>query len=331
MKKKAFLGVIVYAALILVCVLFVYIIPSIRGMMVSTYLAEPGEISLTDSVSAFIIRDESVYVAKKSTDIVRLADNGKLVKAGTQVVEMSGEGVPSSADVYSHILASLGKKIKRTESGKTKIAGYVSYSVDGAEGRLKTENIKNINRSKLDNLTSVERKETAKGSCAADDPVFKIVRNGKYFIVFYLGKKDAKRYIEGDTVSLVVNEKEINAKVYSVTKEGTEYRIVLRCGILFDGYLTERKIDADITTSGAKGLKLKTESIIEKDGVKGVLVRNKVGTYVFKPVCVKADDGENCIVYQDIFMDDESNFVETISIYDEIIDKPSDQEIEDAE
>lgn len=331
MKKKAFLGLIVYAALILVCVLVVYIIPSIRGMMVSTYLAEPGEINLTNSVEAYIVRDETVYVAKKSSDVVRLADNGKLVKAGTQVVELSGEGVPSSADVYSHILASLGKKIKRTESGKTKIAGYVSYNVDGAEGRLKTENIKDVNHSKLENLTGVELKETAKGSCAANDPVFKIVKNGKYYIVFYLSKKDAKRYIEGDTVSLVVNEKIINAEVFSVSKEGTEYRIVLKCGILFDGYLADRKINADVTTSSAKGLKLKTESIIEKDGIQGVLVRNKVGAYVFKPVRVKADDGEYCIVYQDIFMDDKSNFVETVSIYDEIIDKPSDKEIEEAE
>lgn len=331
MKKKALIGLIIYAALILVCVVAVYVIPSVRGMLVSTYLAEPGEINLTDEVDAFIVRDETVYVAKTAKDVVRLADDGKLVKAGTQVVEFNGEGVPSSADVYSHILASLGKKIKRTESGKTKIAGYVSYSVDGVEGRLKTENIKDINHSMLDDLIGFELKGTVKGACAADDPVFKIVRNGKYYIVFYLGKKDAKRYIEGDTVSLLVNEKELNAKVFSVNKEGTEYRIVLKCGILFDGYLTDRKIHANITTSGAKGLKLKTASIIKKDGIQGVLVRNKVGTNVFKPICVKADDGENCIVYQDIFMDEQSNYVETISIYDEIIEEPSKTEIEEAE
>lgn len=331
MKKKALFGIIAYATLVLICVLAVYVVPSVRGMLVSTYLAEPGEINLTDSVDAFVVRDESVYLAKNSANVVRLADEGKLVKAGTQVVELEGEGVPSSADVYTHILSSLGKKVKRTDSGKTKIAGYVSYSVDGAEGRLKTEKISEIDHSKLDSVIGFDLKSTTKGASAADDPVFKIVRNGKYYIVFYLGKKDAKRYIEGDTVNLVVNDKEINAKVSSVNKEGTEYRIVLKCGILFDGYLTERMIHADITTSGAKGLKLKSSSIIKKDGVKGVLVRNKVGTNVFKPVCVKADDGENCIVYQDIFMDDKSNFVETISIYDEVIEKPSDKEIEEAE
>ena len=94
MKKKALFGIIAYATLVLICVLAVYVVPSVRGMLVSTYLAEPGEINLTDSVDAFVVRDESVYLAKNSANVVRLADEGKLVKAGTQVVELEGEGVP---------------------------------------------------------------------------------------------------------------------------------------------------------------------------------------------------------------------------------------------
>ena len=94
MKRKWIVGIIAYFGLILLCVLVIYVIPSVRGMLVSTYLAEQGEISLTDEVEAYVIRDERVYVAGKSARVKQIAEAGKLYKAGTKVVEMTGEGVP---------------------------------------------------------------------------------------------------------------------------------------------------------------------------------------------------------------------------------------------
>ena len=39
------------------------------------------------------------------------------------------------------------------------------------------------------------------------------------------------------------------------------------------------------------------------------------------------DDGTKCVVYSDIYVDDEGNYVETIGTYDEVIAEPSAEDI----
>lgn len=331
MKRKWLVGIIAYVGLIAICMLVVYVIPSVRGMLVSTYLAEQGEISLTDEVEAYVVRDERVYVAGKPASVEHIADSSKLYKAGSKVVEMTGEGVPSSGQVYTQILTSLNGKVEATEEGYTKDAGYIVYKVDGYERQLRPKKIKKLEHEILEDASSAVLKKTANGDCAKNDPIFKVVKNGKYYLICFVDNEDAERYYEGQTVSVSVDDQEISARVSLVKKAETETKIVLKCGMMYDSYLTDRKVNIVITTSEAKGLKLEDKSIFEKDGKRGVLVKNKIGEYVFKPVCVKADDGEYCVVYQDVYMDENSNFVETLSIYDEVIAKPSEKDIENAE
>lgn len=329
-NRKIIGGAIAYGALILICVLIVYVIPSVQGMLVSTYLAEQGEINLTNEVEAYVVRDERVYVAKKSANIKRVADTGKLYKAGSNIVEMSGDGVPSSGNSYTTVLNRLGKKVRKTEKGNTKFAGYIEYKVDGAEGELRPSKIDKLKHGDFDAATSLSLKSTAKGQCAMGDPIFKVVKNGKYYLIIYVSPEDGERYYEGNSVKVTVNKTDITAKISDVKKGKKETKIVLKCGMMYDGCLTDRKVNIVVTTMGARGLRLEDKSIVTKDKKKGVLVKNKLGNYVFKPICVKADDGEYCVVYQDIYMDENSNFVETISIYDEIVASPSKKDVKEA-
>lgn len=321
----------IYLGLILLCVLIVYIVPSVRGMLVRTYIAEQGEIRLTDEVTAYVVRDEEVYTAKKAGKVNRLAEEGKLVKAGTGVVEISGAGLESSKTTYMETLEHLGKKIKPTEAGVSKIAGYVCYSIDGAESRLRKSNIMKLRKETIEELGAYSSVKTANGKCAAGDPVFKVVRNGKIYVVFYLDAKSADKYYEGQSVMIRLGGRDYDAKVKAISKTKSRCKILLSCGYTYDGFLTDRKIETTVTTASAKGLMLEDRSIIEKDGKKGVLVKNKVGKYIFKEICVKADDGEKCVVYQDVFMDEGSNFVETLSIYDEIVTSPSEDAVKAAQ
>ena len=48
---------------------------------------------------------------------------------------------------------------------------------------------------------------------------------------------------------------------------------------------------------------------------------------LFTPIRVKADNGKKCVVFEDIYVDADGNFVETISTYDEIIAVPSEEDI----
>jgi hypothetical protein len=67
--------------------------------------------------------------------------------------------------------------------------------------------------------------------------------------------------------------------------------------------------------------------VITSDGQKGVFIKNKLGEHVFRPIAVKADDGRKCVVYSDIYVDAEGNFVETLKTYDEIVAQPTDEDL----
>ncbi len=414
-NKKWIVAFLVYIGLVALCCVALYVVPSVIGMFERTYIAEHGKIDVADEVSAFIVRDERVYVAAQKSSINRLADSNRLVKAGTKVVELTpteevldlgigeedaeaeakeddkkaaeskdktaGSKDKTQADdakktdekkaesgddkksekkddkkddkkseksdtekteeapeqdarlgiqgsKYSGIMNDLGDTYSVTEDGTTRTAGYVSYYVDGAEARLSTKAIESLNRDDLKELTGRKAVKTPSKNCGQDYPIFKIVRNRKWYLVYYLKKEDAAKYTAGETVYIEVNGDNVPVTVRDVRDEGKSTRITLTCKTFFDGFLEVRNLDTKVTVESAEGLVLEDGSIVEApDGKRGVFVVNKLGEHVFTPVKSKADDGTKCVVYSDIYVDDAGNYVETIGTYDEIIAEPSDDDI----
>jgi len=331
MKKKVLIGIASYLGLILLCAVIVYVVPSIRGMLVKTYIAEQGEIKLSDEAEAYIVRKESVYVSTKSAKISRLADENTLVKAFTTAAEISASDIDETSGRYDGVLKRLGENVVKTENGQAKATGYICYKIDGEEAAVTPANMEDLSEKTLKSAGDANLVSTAKSKCAEGEPLFKLVNNSRWYMVFFVDKKDAAKYIQGNTVRVGIGDTEFKTKIYSVTLKNGRAKVILKCGTSYDGFLTDRKIDINVTTASASGLLLKKDSIVKKGGKQGVLVKNKLGNYIFKEVCIKASDGENCVVYQDLFMDEESNFVETISIYDEIVASPSKEDIKNAE
>ena len=385
-NKKWIVAVLVYIGLVALCCIALYVVPSVVGMFERTYIAEQGKIDVADEVSAFIVRDERVYVAAQKSTINRLADSDRLVKAGTKVVELTptaetidleaeeSEDAEESKDKtsaddsgktkekkddkkadekkaegdketeeeaeeqdaklgilgsrYSGIMEELGDNYSVTEDGTTRTAGFVSYYVDGAEAKLSTKAIESLNYSDLKELTGRKAVKVASKNCGKDYPVFKIVRNRKWYLIYYLSKEDAAKYTAGDTVYIKVNDENVPVTVRDVVEEGKNVRITLTCKTFFDGFLEERNLDTKVTVESAEGLVIEDGSIVEApDGRRGVFVINKLGEHVFTPVRTKADDGTKCVVYSDIYVDENGNYVETIGTYDEIIAEPSEEDI----
>lgn len=406
-NKKWIVAFLVYIGLVALCCIALYVVPSVIGMFERTYIAEHGKIDVADEVSAFIVRDERVYVASQKSNIDRLADSNTLVKAGTRVLKLTpteevldlglddadeedaaaedekaaeskdkttesknktaetkdktsaedagktdakkddskdksektdGEKAEEAAEQdvklgiqgskYSGIMKELGDTYSVTEDGTTRTAGYVSYYVDGAEARLSTKAIESLNRSDLKELTGRKAVKTPSRNCGNNYPVFKIIRNKKWYLVYYLKKEDAAKYAAGDTVYIEVDDENVPVTVRDVRDEGKETRITLTCKTFFDGFIETRTLDTKVTVESAEGLVLEDGSIVEApDGRRGVFVINKLGEHVFTPVKAKADDGTKCVVYSDIYVDDDGNYVETIGTYDEVIAVPSDDDI----
>ena len=381
-SRKWIVAFLVYIGLIAICCIAVYAVPSVKGILERTYIAEYGKVDVKDEVSAFIVRDETVYVAKHAGEIKRLAEPNKLVKSGARVVELTpeegaeaeaaaeaeamteaeaaeaakaaeeaqaaedgaaetaeGEAVPeetvesieegTNPGRYTRIMSELADTAVLTEDGITREAGYVSYYVDGAEAKLTTDTFGSLSKKDLKSLSGKRALQTPEHHCGKGYPIFKIVKNSKWYLVYYLSNKEAEKYYEGDTVDIDVNGEPVTVTVHSIEQGTKTSKITLTCKTFFDGFLEERRLDTKVTVSSAQGLVLEDASIVEApDGKRGVFVKNKLGEHVFTPVSVKADDGVKCVVYSDIYVDADGNFVETIGTYDEIVASPSEADIE---
>jgi len=350
--KKWLIAIVVYIGLIAVCCIAIYAVPFLGDKLERTYIAEYGRIDVTDEVSAFIVRDEKVYAASQPSRIKRAAEEGKLIIGNTKVVELTPDDAAIKAEKeaaynekkkgkssktpdagrYTDIMTELGDSVTSTEDGTSKNAGYVSYHVDGAEAKLNTNDIDDLTYEDLKDLTGRSAIATPKSKCGTGYPVFKVVRNGRWYLVYYLDNKKAGKYSPGNTVTIDMDGQKVDVTVSQVETGKKQTKIVLSCKSFFDGFLEIRNLDTKVTVESAEGLMLENQSIVDApDGKRGVFVKNKLGDHVFKPVRVKADDGRKCVAYSDIYMDDEGNYVETIGTYDEIIANPSDDDIKSLE
>ncbi len=412
MSRKWIVAILVYIGLIALCCIVVYAVPSVRGMLEKTYIAQNGTIDVKDEVSGFIVRDETVYAAGQKSKINRLAETDKLVKAGTGIVELTptdaepeeiedetadneaadnkedkskdksgekteekkegksedkskdkseekkeGKSEDKAADKkeegkekektdgeetaeepedtaentgrYKSIMEELGDSVKVTEDGTTRDAGYISYYVDGAEAKLSTGALDGLTEKDLKSLTGRRAVKTPDKHCGKGYPVFKVVGNSKWYLVFFVDNEDAGKYVEGETVTIDINEEPVTVTV-SKTESGTRTtKVALSCKAFFDGFFEMRELSTTVTFVSATGLVVEDSSIVEApDGKRGVFVKNKLGEHVFKPIRAKADNGTKCVVYSDLYVDADGNFVETIRTYDEIISDPSEDDIE---
>lgn len=376
LSRKWIVAILVYIGLIALCCIVVYAVPSVRGMLEKTYIAQNGTIDVRDEVSGFIVRDETVYAAAEKSKINRLAETDKLVKANTRVVELtpteeepeeaksdeakdtksedakakdkkdtksedtkakskedtkSGDTEEETAENtgrYKSIMEELGDSVKVTENGATKDPGYVSYYVDGAENKLNTDNLDGLTEKDLKDLTGRKAVKVPEKRCGKGYPIFKIVRNSKWYLVFFEDNESAARYVEGETVTIDINGEPVTVTVSRVESGTKTSKIALSCKSFFDGFFEMRELDTTVTFVSAEGLVLEDSSIVEApDGRRGVFVKNKLGEHVFKPIRAKADDGTKCVVFADIYVDTEGNFVETVKTYDEIIAEPTEEDL----
>ena len=235
MKKKWIWWGIYIIAVILLAVI-IYVVPSLMGLLDTTYTIESGTVQVKDSVDdAWIIRDDTVYSAKED--------------------------------------ASMDALVK-----------------DGA----------------------------------------RITKNGTWWLVFFADADQAKKYTVGGKVQTTLEDKTLETTVRSVQKDGDRRRIVLSCKEYHPSYRTERKVSLENVTESDTGLLVETRSIVKIKDREGVLVLDKVGRKHFTPIQIKASNGETAAVYEDLYMNSNGEFVETVNNYDEVVKSPSTKDIKEA-
>lgn len=320
--------IIIYVFLLIFLYLIIYVLPNLIGSLKSSYAVQYGEIEVSQNANGLIVREENIYTATSSGKSNYLIGDDDLVRVGTKIVDIEGGNKEVDED-----LLKLSKKVKAvaipTGDYTAQYDGLVAYFCDGYESKFRPENIDKVSENTIKSLDDIPAVKLKRRDIAAKEPVFKIVNRSQWKLVCFFKTNPNIEYTEGKGVRAgivgVGGKSSVLMTVDSVTKNKKtgKTKLVLVSDRYYNGMTSDRKVKVNLIDSVNKGLIIKNSSITSnKKGQKGVMVKNKVGDFVFKPISVIVTDGENSVVANKVFFDKKGNPVDTIVTYDIILTRP---------
>lgn len=114
MKKRKKLLVLFCATLVILFII-IYVFPNVTGALKKTETIEYGSLQVTDQVTAYLVRSETVYLADKSGNINYYAQEGEQVRKGTKILDITSGSQKDKESSYSK----LTDRISRFNSGES--------------------------------------------------------------------------------------------------------------------------------------------------------------------------------------------------------------------
>ena len=204
----------------------------------------------------------------------------------------------------------------------------MSYRIDGLEDTLTTNDLSKYNKFFLEKLSlktgQIISTSTEQG---------KIVNNFECYIACTSKTKEAKNAKIGDKVKLTLpNSREIDAKVNTIINEGNdELTVIFEFDQCIADLLSYRKISFDIVWWETEGFKVPNSAIINENNLNYV-IRTKNG-YLTKVLVKLGKQTENYSIVKNYSSSEikelniSKNAKTTITLYDEILLKPTQEQI----
>ena len=320
---------VIYILAIILLYLIIAVIPSITDALTATETVHYGKLTVKDHVTGVVVRDETVYTAAEDGTVNYRLKEGSLITKGTRVLDIKespGAENNSSAPSreYSSILDSLGKNALEDDKGISQRRGKYSHYADGYESFYTPKTMEKITASEMKNHAeepvNLQRKQVVKG-----EPVYRISENKSWYVVCWLEEKSAGKYKKGNNVKLHLPDGLVKASVYDLTKDGHQWKLILRTSGYCKNWEKIRVAEMSIVTADSEGLIVSNKSLTTKEGQVGVYVKSTTEEYVFTPVQVLGTDGKNTMVSESAYYDKKGNSVNTVEIYDEVLKNPRKQ------
>ena len=318
-KKNRF--IYLYILIVVVLCFVIYLLPKLSDTMTKTVIAEYGTMELSDEVQCYAARNEKVYVAGSSGETKYLVDEGEKVRKGTRVLKVTGAGSGEPADKYSSVLERLGRSVRNSESYITATNGVISYFIDGYESMFTYKKIKKMTIDQVKDIQN-DYMDLSRQTVRRGEPVYKLYKNEKWYMVFWIDEDSAPDYEEGRTVTVRLKDGEIEAEILSIVQQEDKFRIILSSNRYYKSLAELRTETATVITHTCSGLIVDNSCITEEGGQKGVYVRNTAGEYTFKPVQILLQGKKESVLTAGQYYDNDGKTVSTIEVYDELLRNP---------
>lgn len=321
LSKKTKRIIAVYLAALLLLYIIVEVLPEVTDIFETTQTLEPGTLRIAYETTGYLIKDESVGIAPESGDIQYLVAVGTAVKKGYPIVSVTPDGESNQDARFGEYMDKLDGYEGLSEEYNSPISGVFSLTVDGYEDYFTPDKMDKIKRETVESL-SYKSANLERSSVIEGEPIYKVSNDDNWYVLCWVDKETAESYSEGRAVSLELPEGTVDASVHSVREDGDDYRVIFYLNVYYEAFCESRAVDMSIVTSDNEGLLVDNKCIVEKDGQQGVYVVDKNGDYVFTRISVISTDGEQSVIEDATFVDEEGNQVYTVDVYDEVLKHP---------
>lgn len=302
--KRIFIYLFIVAVVALAVV--IYAMPGITGAMTETLVAEYGSMQVTDDVTCYFVRQETVCKAESSGYVKYYLEEGSTVRKGVSVLSVFPEEGAESG-------------------GKTYLAaenGLISYHFDGYEETFTPDTMKTLKFEDVDGA-DFSVSDSTRNFTASSEALYKLVDDDTWYTFFWVPTGNITKYTKGASVTLELPLGSVKGRVNDILDAGDQWLVVLEFRRYYEGMLTARQESARVITADYEGLLIPNKSITTEDGQVGVYVKTVSEDYVFTPISVITSNGEISLVENGVYYDrdEEGNSVKvnTVKAYDEIL------------
>lgn len=94
---------------LIILFIIIYVFPNVTGALKKTEIIEYGSLQVTDHVTAYIVRNETVYFANKSGTIHYYIPEGEQVRKGTKILDITSGGSSDKESNYQKLMERISK------------------------------------------------------------------------------------------------------------------------------------------------------------------------------------------------------------------------------
>ncbi|QIB69012.1 hypothetical protein Ami103574_06595 [Aminipila butyrica] len=318
-KKR---GLLLYLIVVIILGVVTQLVPQVTGALTKTEILQYENMQITDDVTCYFVRNETVHLAQTAGTINYYIENGIKVRKNTKILDITPHAASADAETkYGDMITRLGSSdvtLTQMSSAKT---GVVSYYVDGYEGYFTPEKMERI---KYENVKDVEFKPVnlTRKTTLAGEPLFKICENNYWYMIAWVEPGNIAKYEVGRSVKADLPMGQVKATVEQIVDQGEKWLVIMKTTVFYEDFDKLRSTKATIITQDYSGITVRNSSITTEKGVIGVYIKSKNGDFIFKPVNIITSDGDYSLVSVSNFYDKEGKEVSTVEIYDEILKNP---------
>ncbi len=318
LTKKRKKLIIIYILVIVALGIITITIPQVTGALTKTEILQYENMRITDKVTCYVVRNESVHMAPSSGKLNYYIEDGIKVRKNVKILDVVPGEAYSDESKYTDLITRIQDSdvvLKQVTSANN---GIVSYFMDGYEGYFTPERMITLNyeTTKKQDFKTVN---LTRGSTLKDEPLFKVCQSNLWYLIAWIDTENISKYEVGNSVEIQLPLGEVDALVDQIIDQGDKWLVIMRTTRYYEDFAKLRSADVEIVTQEYNGIKIRNSSITTEDGKAGVYVKTKNGDFVFRPIKVITSDDGYSLVWSSKFYDEEGQEVITVEVYDEIL------------